>query len=58
MELDLIHRLGEVGVDHGRRDVRVAHELLDRGQVDPGHDQVAGEGVAEGMEPSNFTLTD
>ncbi len=50
-----IHRFlqmvrGEVSVDHGCLDVGVAHELLDRGQVDTVHDKMAGEGVTQGVK--------
>ena len=40
----------QVGVDHCRLNVRVAHQLLDGGQIDALHDQVAGEGVAESVQ--------
>jgi hypothetical protein len=49
-----IHCLGDmirsqVGVDRGRLDVRMAHELLDGRQVNAFHHQVAGKRVAQSV---------
>ncbi len=41
--------LKDVGVDHRRLDVFVAEEFLDCSDVVASHQQVSGEGVAEGM---------
>jgi hypothetical protein len=39
----------DVGVDHGRLEVAVAEELLDRADVVAGFQQVGGEGVPQGV---------
>jgi hypothetical protein len=39
----------DVGVDHGRRDVAVAEELLDRSDVVAAFEEVGGERVPEGV---------
>ena len=41
-------------VDFSRLDARMPQELLDRVDVGPVHDEVAGEGVAEGVERGPF----
>lgn len=46
----------DVGVDHGRRHVAVAEELLDGADVVTALQQVGGEGVAKGM--ATGTLVD
>ena len=39
----------QMGVDHGRFNIRMPQKLLDRRQIDPAHDQMAGKGVAQGV---------
>ena len=40
----------QVGVDHGRLNIRMAQQLSDYRQVDSLHDQVAGKSVAQCMQ--------
>jgi len=48
---------GKVGVDHGGLDVGVAHQFLDRGQIDTVHDKMTGEGMTKGVEFSKAINT-
>ena len=41
---------GQVGVNHRRLDIGVAHELLHGRQVDALHDKLTGESVTEGVQ--------
>ncbi len=44
----------DVGVNHGRRHILMAEELLHRANVVPAIEQVRGEAVAEGMTAGSF----
>ena len=37
----------DVGVDHGRRDIRVAQECLDGSDIVAGVEQICGKGLAK-----------
>ena len=45
--IDILRR--DADVDHGGLDLRVSHQLHERGQADAGADHVRGEGVPESM---------